>query len=149
MSIGFFDFFKLFFVPVPLPAASPTSAPAFTHTLPMEAISIMKTIHSARTVHAPRTRARRVPRPAPAPLALPADVTRGEPRITLYADERAFIENHSGIIEFDNAHVRVAARRLALTVRGEQLALDCCEHCALIVRGRILAVELEPRGGAL
>lgn len=82
------------------------------------------------------------------PLALPEDTPRGEARVTLYADARAFIENHSGIIEFDDVHVRVGARRMALTVRGEGLMLDCCEAHSLIVRGTISGIELETRGGA-
>lgn len=113
----------------------------------MEAIAYMKTIHTAPAARRPR--ARRGARCLPAPLALPEDVARGEARVTLFANARAFIENHSGIIEFDDAHVRVAARCLALTVRGERLSLDMCAQRALIVRGNILAVELEPRGGAL
>lgn len=81
------------------------------------------------------------------PLSLPADAPGGEVRFTIYSDARAFIENHSGIIEFDGEHVRIAARRITLTIRGSGLTLDCCEGQALIIEGRIQGAELETRGG--
>ena len=52
-------------------------------------------------------------RPAPRPLELSAGAQPGDVRLTAFANARVFIENHSGIIEFDDAHVRVAARREA------------------------------------
>ena len=103
-----------------------------------------------RTVR--RTRVERPPRDRRAlsalmrPLALPADAARGEPRVTIYADLRVFIENHSGIIEFDDEHVRIAARRLTLSVCGRELAMDLCEGRALLIAGRIGRIELERRG---
>lgn len=99
-----------------------------------------------RAEHRPR-RDRRALSALLKPLALPADSARGEPRVTIYAGSRVFIENHSGIIEFDDEHVRIAAARLTLNVCGQALVMDCCEGRALIVAGRISRVELERRGG--
>ena len=42
-------------------------------------------------------------RPAPRPLELSAGAQPGDVRLTAFADARVFIENHSGIIEFDDA----------------------------------------------
>lgn len=105
------------------------------------------------TTRARRGRAERPPRRGALkalarPLELPADSAGGETRLTLYSDARAFIENHYGIIEFDGDHVRIAARRMTLTIRGSGLTMDCCEGRALIIEGRILGAELEPRAGA-
>lgn len=87
-------------------------------------------------------------RHAPRPLELSAGAQPGDVRLTAFANARVFIENHSGIIEFDDAHVRVAARRMALTVSGEGLIIDACEARSIVIRGHIARVEWESRGGA-
>lgn len=92
---------------------------------------------------APRAKPRRA-----RPLELTGDMRAGDARATIYSNARVFIENHSGIIEFDGSHVRVGTRRASLIVIGENLIIDSCEGRALIVRGQILRLELESRGDA-
>lgn len=84
---------------------------------------------------------------APCPIRLPEAIRGGEPRITLYSDSQVFIENHAGIIEFDDGHIKVAARRSAFAIRGRRLTIERCECGALTVRGLILSIEACPSGG--
>ena len=65
-------------------------------------------------------------------------------RATLTGNRRALIENHTGILEFSPERIRLAAPNGEITVVGEAMQLAEVRPRALIVEGRIDAVELPP-----
>ena len=87
--------------------------------------------------HKPRKR-----RPFAPALEWLASTAGSTPRATLVGQGRAFIENHTGILEFSAEHVRLAARRGEIDVRGTDLCLTEVRAHALIVRGRIQSLIL-------
>lgn len=69
------------------------------------------------------------------------------PRIMLAGSRRAMIENHTGILEFNEHCVRLMTRQGVLTLRGQTLMLSQIRADALTVRGEIEQIEL-PECGA-
>ncbi|MDL2206675.1 YabP/YqfC family sporulation protein [Eubacteriales bacterium OttesenSCG-928-N13] len=65
-----------------------------------------------------------------------------QPRVMLAGGRRAMIENHTGIIEFDEQRVRLMTKQGVLTLHGQGLMLAEVRPDALTVRGIITAVEL-------
>ena len=65
-------------------------------------------------------------------------------RATLTGNRRALIENHTGILEFTPERIRLAAPNGEITVVGDAMQLAEVRPRALIVEGRIEAVELPP-----
>ncbi len=65
-------------------------------------------------------------------------------RATLTGNRRALIENHAGILEFTPERIRLAAPNGEITVVGDAMQIAEVRPRALIVEGRIEAVELPP-----
>ena len=63
-------------------------------------------------------------------------------RVTTIGGARALVENHLGLLAYGQDCVRVRCRRGAASIRGSGLALREVRKDALIVTGRIDAVEL-------
>ncbi len=69
------------------------------------------------------------------------------PRVTMAGGRRAMIENHAGILEFDENQVRLLTRQGVMTLRGRDLTLSEVRPDALTVRGQIGSVELPVEDG--
>lgn len=89
-------------------------------------------------------RMRRQPPPAPA-LEWAEDITGGCARATAFGSRSVLVENHTGILEFTDACVRLDTRRGPICVTGTGLSLRDVRRGALIVRGDIRRVELPCR----
>ena len=63
-------------------------------------------------------------------------------RVTTIGGARALVENHRGLVSYAPDCVRVRCRRGDACVLGRELALREVRRDALIVTGRIDAVEL-------
>lgn len=63
-------------------------------------------------------------------------------RITAVGSHRVLIENHTGIQDFSDSHVRLFASNGALCIHGSDLSLCEVRKSALIVRGDIRQIEL-------
>ena len=77
----------------------------------------------------------------PAQLGWAANLERAL-RVTTVGGARALVENHRGLISYAPDCVRVRCRRGDARVLGQELALREVRKDALIVTGRIDAVEL-------
>lgn len=95
-------------------------------------------------------KANRKRRPIPRTPALEwaEDITGRCARATAIGSRSLLVENHTGILEFTDARVRLETRRGPICVTGEGLSLCDVRQGALIVRGEIQRVELPCRGGA-
>lgn len=70
------------------------------------------------------------------------EASGSQPRVMLAGGRRAMIENHTGILEFDEGRVRLMTRQGVLTLTGQGLMLAEVRPDALTVRGLIFTVEL-------
>ncbi|MDO4542406.1 MAG: YabP/YqfC family sporulation protein [Bacillota bacterium] len=69
-------------------------------------------------------------------LELPTDIVAGQPRLVLTGSDRALIENHSGIVHYDDS-------RLVLNYGGGRLEIKGCRLTLPLLRSDILRVEGE------
>lgn len=67
-------------------------------------------------------------------------------RLTMSGNRRAMVENHTGIVEFTAARIRLMTRQGVMTFLGRELMLTQIRPDALTVRGFISSVEF-PDGG--
>lgn len=76
-------------------------------------------------------------------LSLPPEALGEIPLAEIRGNSSLSIENHRGILEYDDEKVKVSVKHGAISVIGERLRIVCMSSRALEIRGRIQAVELE------
>lgn len=74
---------------------------------------------------------------------LPADALAGLPRITLTGDRHILIEGRAGLLAYGPELIEAACGRLHIRVLGQELLLRAMDAEALVVVGKISAVEME------
>ena len=74
-------------------------------------------------------------------LDVPVDALRGLARMEIVGDGEMLIENHTGIIEYSPADVKVAAKRRIIHIKGEDLLLDGMDAENLHIKGKIKTIE--------
>ena len=72
---------------------------------------------------------------------LPADVVAKMPRIEITGCRRLYIENHQGLLEYEDNLIQISGDRLIITVRGSDLRVDAMNARELLLGGVITAVE--------
>ena len=75
-------------------------------------------------------------------LDLPAEAA-GCLKLTLLGSRRALVESHRGISLYSPECIEVQGRGALARIRGEGLSLAAMDRESLLVRGRILCVELD------
>lgn len=63
-------------------------------------------------------------------------------RLSLSGNRRALVEDFKGVLEYTSERVTINGGTLKVTIRGEKLEIEAMDAAALLVTGRILAVEL-------
>lgn len=74
-------------------------------------------------------------------LDLPTDLTCHLPRIVLSGDSEILLENHGGILHYDDTSIRVAYRGGILEITGEDLTLPILKPEMLAVEGTIVTLR--------
>lgn len=74
---------------------------------------------------------------------LPREVVLDLPRLILVGNSELFLENHRGIIEYDESKVRVGTRNGEIIIRGQGLQIRSMLQQELSLVGFIEAVEFE------
>lgn len=77
---------------------------------------------------------------------LESDTFPGMPVVEVVGTERVLIENHSGILSYDNCTVCVSTDYGYVCVEGNGLYLTQMKRDRIVINGRICRVSLE-RGG--
>lgn len=72
---------------------------------------------------------------------LPRDVILDLPTISAIGNTRVSIENHRGIIEYNNELIRVNTSRGELRIVGKGLYIQTILREEIVVEGRLLSVE--------
>lgn len=69
------------------------------------------------------------------------DLRSDRPRVEIIGNERVEIENHRGILEYEDGLLRVRCSGCEVRVTGADLALAALSIDELVVTGTIVAVE--------
>ncbi|ADQ40761.1 sporulation protein YqfC [Caldicellulosiruptor acetigenus I77R1B] len=80
---------------------------------------------------------------------LPQEVITDQPRITLIGDQEIVVENHKGLISYEDALVKVNTNISPLAIEGDKLVIERMDSETIIIRGRIKSVKyfFEPAQG--
>ncbi len=73
---------------------------------------------------------------------LPLDTMIDWPRIILSGNKNVSIQNHRGIIEYDQSVARIGTKMGELLITGDGLVLVCALKEEIVVEGRICNIEL-------
>lgn len=74
---------------------------------------------------------------------LPSDALSGTVKLTVSGRRRLLIENHHGIITYEDSIISVACGNMNVTVRGDELSLYAMDREDMLIKGRILSIEFE------
>ena len=80
-------------------------------------------------------------------LRIPTEVSRGDLKVVLSGNSRAWVENCHGILEFTQERVSLLGRRHKVLLQGTGLSLLYYTKEDLVVLGRIKTVCFEAREG--
>lgn len=76
-------------------------------------------------------------------LELPAEVTSNVPKITLTGFNEMLIENHKGILAYEDIYIRINTHIGIINISGFNLNLNEMTGDDILVTGKIEGVELE------
>jgi sporulation protein YqfC len=74
-------------------------------------------------------------------LDLPADVTMEMPRITMIGQIHMYIENHRGVLLFNDKELRLLLSKGQLLVRGEKLVIRAILSEEVLIEGKVDGVQ--------
>lgn len=73
-------------------------------------------------------------------MDLPVELLNDVPRITLIGNNNLLIENHKGIIEYDENIIRLVSR---INILGNQIKVEEINNEEIFITGEITNVEFE------
>ena len=76
-------------------------------------------------------------------MALPEEVLPGTARLTLTGGDQVRIENQKCLLSFSPEMIEVGCGKLRLRVLGSGMELRGMDRGELLIRGRILSVEVD------
>ncbi len=68
---------------------------------------------------------------------LPHEILLDLPRVTLVGNAQLYIENHRGVIAYDENQVRLSVKNGEIVVRGERLQIKNLLEEELLIKGMI------------
>jgi sporulation protein YqfC len=75
-------------------------------------------------------------------LDIPLDTVADWPRIIVNANQSVTVQNHRGVIEYDQTMARINTKLGELILYGERLTLISALQTEVVVAGKIERVEL-------
>lgn len=76
-------------------------------------------------------------------LSLPAEALSAVPLIQLRGKTSLCIENHGGILEYNDTVVKIAVKGGAVTLRGYEISICRMTRKCLEIHGKLIGLELE------
>lgn len=73
--------------------------------------------------------------------ALIEDIGSSRPRVEIIGNDRVVVENHKGIVEYDDTLLRVKCSGCEVRIAGDALTLAALSLDELAVTGTIVSVE--------
>ena len=86
------------------------------------------------------TRARTLERFSRA-LDLPADIVAGLPRIQIVGNNEVIIENHKGVLLYNDTDIHINGGGVIIKLHGDGLSITAMNATELAVRGKLLGVD--------
>lgn len=74
-------------------------------------------------------------------LEIPKDILLDLPKITFIGNLQVNIENHKGIIEYENDNIRVKMKNGIIKVTGMDLAIKTIISEEIIISGKIASID--------
>ncbi len=74
---------------------------------------------------------------------LPQDVVLNLPRISVIGNLEILIENHRGIIKYEDNYIKVRVHRGYLIIKGEDLFIQQVEQRLMIITGHITDLSFD------
>ncbi|MDY3617524.1 YabP/YqfC family sporulation protein [Agathobaculum sp.] len=74
------------------------------------------------------------------------DLRSDRPRVEIIGNSRVVVENHKGILEYDDTLLRVKCSGCEVRITGDELALAALTLDELAVTGTIVSVEYRTGG---
>ena len=75
-------------------------------------------------------------------MAIPAE-TVGQCRVLMSGDSYVSIENHKGLLEYSEGSITLSRQGGVIRVQGENLCIGAMDREGIVIKGKILALNLE------
>ena len=76
-------------------------------------------------------------------LEMPPEIVLDLPKLVLIGNQELLLQNHRGIIEYNNYQIRVSVSLGQITIKGEMLLLKNLKQDEILIRGKIFGLTLE------
>jgi len=76
-------------------------------------------------------------------LELPSDALSGTVKLSINGRRRVLIENHRGIISYEDTLIVIDCGNMKAIIRGDELKLGAMDKSDMLIRGRLLSIEFE------
>ncbi len=86
---------------------------------------------------------RRKPRKIDEILEIPTELSTNNPKITIMGFEKVLVENHKGILEYQDYFVRLNTHIGIININGFNLNLEEMNTDDLIITGKIDGIDFE------
>ena len=73
---------------------------------------------------------------------IPGEGVAGQTRLTLTGTRRVHIENHRGVIEYNETLISVNCGDIIISITGENLELQSMNAQELLIRGDVRAINI-------
>ncbi len=80
-------------------------------------------------------------------LDIPEDALSRVPRVTVTGGSEVCVENHRGLLGYSGEQIEVGGGRMRVRILGSGMELRCMTADALIIQGKIHAIEIEQGTG--
>lgn len=74
-------------------------------------------------------------------LELPKDIVMDLPKITMIGSLQIYVENHKGIIEYNNENIRINSNSGIIKITGEKMYIKTIVTEEIIIVGDIKKIE--------
>ena len=79
-------------------------------------------------------------------LSLPKDVILDLPRISVCGDREIYIENHKGIMEYNDSSIRIKTDKEVVHINGSELRIIVLKSDRMVINGVFESVNYEKIG---
>lgn len=76
-------------------------------------------------------------------LEIPSELSTNHPKVTILGFEKVYIENHKGILEYQDFFIRLNTNIGIININGFNLKLDEMTKDDIMVTGKIEGIDFE------
>lgn len=80
-------------------------------------------------------------------LDIPFELLEGTPRITMWGNERVWVENHEGIMEYAPARARFKSKLGEIVITGDKFIFEQSGSGSTCITGKIVSVTVQGVSG--